>query len=100
MSFQVGKLQVKRIFLNERERIPPRLKRFGQHGWQVGIALDGRDVLRVLQQGHGERADAGADFKHVVRALELRQRHDLRHDGLIDQEVLPKRVLSRKPMVR
>ena len=42
------------------------------NNFNVGIALDGRDALRVLQQGHGERANAGTDLEHVVRALELR----------------------------
>ena len=73
------------------------LQRFGQHRRQVDIALDGRDVLRVLQQGHGERADARADFKHVVRALELRQRTIFATIASLTRKFCPSEYLAESP---
>lgn len=91
--------QFERVLRDEGEAIGPRLERVFEHGGQIGVALHRHHAPRALQQRDGERPDSRTHFKHVVGRIKLRKLDDLLQNRIVDQEVLPERMLRRKPML-
>src|SRR5690606_27396863 len=69
----------------------------GEEGVQGGVAFDGEDLGAGLQQGGGERAEAGADLDHAVAGGHAGEFERLAHDVAIDQKILPEKAFGLMP---
>jgi hypothetical protein len=72
-----------------------------EHGDHVPVALDGDDAPARggLGEPAGEGAEAGADLHDVLIAVAHRGRDDGAIDVLVDEEVLPPRLLRAKAIL-
>ena len=75
-----------------------RLDDLPQRRQQVAVDLDGHDLGTRIGQGHGERAQSGADLDHRVAGADPGQPDDLAHGVGVDQEVLPQRPAGAEPV--
>ena len=67
-------------------------KLFAQSRLKASVHLDGGELAHGGQQVFGERAEAGADFQHLVRCRKVARLDDSAQHILIVQQILPKRL--------
>ena len=77
-----------------------RLGQFGQRGQAAAVHLDGGHLGPRAQQGPGQAAGAGANFKHVLAVQFAGQPGDAAEQLLVEQEVLPQRLAGGQTVAR
>ena len=65
--------------------------------FEPSVELDGVNVGALLGQHAGQGAEARADLEHDVGGVELGQPGDDAEDVVVDEEVLPERLLGLRP---